>query len=150
MKSNILIINTLRVDLDEYSKYFSSIVKEAIRVLNLEDNLSLSVSFVSENKIRTYNRDYRNIDKITDVISFAMEDSDGYEYDSRELGDILICYKRAIKQANEYGHSLKREICFLFTHGLLHLLGYDHMNEEDEKEMFSLQNKILDGLKIVR
>ena len=150
MKSNVLIINTLRVDLDEYSKYFSSIVKEAIKVLNLEDNLSLSVSFVSENKIRTYNRDYRNIDKITDVISFAMEDSDGYEYDSRELGDILICYKRAIKQANEYGHSLKREICFLFTHGLLHLLGYDHMNEEDEKEMFSLQNKILDGLKIVR
>lgn len=150
MKSNVLVINTLRVDLNEYTSKFNSIVKETIRVLGLKDNLSLSISFVSENKIKTYNREYRNIDKITDVISFAMEDSDGYEYDSRELGDIFICYKRAIKQAKEYGHSLNREICFLFTHGLLHLLGYDHMNEDDEKEMFSLQNKILDGLKIVR
>jgi len=150
MKSNILMINNLRTDLSEYEKYFFSIMKETIKILGLEDNLSLSVSFVSENKIREYNKNYRNIDKVTDVISFAMEDSDGFEYDSRELGDILICYKRAIKQAEEYGHSLKRELCFLFTHGLLHLLGYDHMNEEDEKEMFELQNKILDGLKIVR
>ena len=150
MKSNVLIINNLRCDLSEYTKYFNSIMKTTIKMLDLDDNLSMSVSFVSENMIRRYNREYRNIDKITDVISFAMEDSEGYVYDSREIGDIFICYKRAIKQANEYGHSLKREICFLFTHGLLHLLGYDHMCEEDEKEMFSLQNKILDELKIVR
>ena len=150
MKSSVLIINNLKVDLSEYEKYFTSIMKETIKVLGIEDNLSLSVSFVSEKKIREYNKNYRNIDKVTDVISFAMEDSEGFEYDCRELGDILVCYKRAIKQAEEYGHSLKREICFLFTHGLLHLLGYDHMNEADEKEMFGLQNKILDGLKIVR
>ena len=150
MKSNVLIINKLRVDLSEYDKYFKRILKETVNYLKLEDNISLSVSFVSENLIKRYNNDYRNINKITDVISFAMEDSEGYEYDSRELGDILICYKRAIKQANEYGHSLKREICFLFTHGLLHLLGYDHMNEEDEKEMFSLQDIILSNLGIVR
>jgi len=150
MNSNVLIINHLRTDLSEYEKYFKMIMKETIKVLSLEDNISMSISFVSENSIRKYNREYRNIDKVTDVISFAMEDSEVFESEDRELGDIFICYKRAIKQADEYGHSLKREICFLFTHGLLHLLGYDHMNEDDEKIMFSLQNKILENLNIVR
>ena len=145
MKSNVLVINNLRCDLSKYNKVFNKIMKETINLLGLEDNLSMSVSFVSENLIRKYNRDYRNIDKITDVISFAMEDSDGFSYDSREIGDIFICYKRAIKQSVDYGHSLDREISFLFTHGLLHLLGYDHMNEEDEKKMFGLQKELLDN-----
>ena len=68
----------------------------------------------------------------------------------REIGDIIINYDRACQQAEEYNHSLKREMCFLFTHGVLHLLVYDHMNKDDEEVMFSLQRKILDDLKIVR
>ena len=143
-------INRLKVDLSVYEKEFKNIVKETIKVLGIEDNLSMSVSFVSENYIRKMNKEYRNIDRITDVISFALEDSDVWESEDREIGDIFICYKRAIKQAEEYNHSIRREICFLFTHGLLHLLGYDHMCEEDEKIMFSLQNKILSNLKIER
>ena len=67
-----------------------------------------------------------------------------------ELGDILISYDTMLRQADDYGHSTDREMCFLFTHGLLHLLGYDHMEKDDEEEMFSLQNKILEGLNILR
>ena len=67
-----------------------------------------------------------------------------------QLGDIIISFDTAIRQANDYSHSLRREMAFLFTHGLLHLLGYDHMVEEDEVEMFSLQDKILEGLNILR
>lgn len=122
-----------------------------MQVLKIKDEVSLSVSFVSPYKIRKYNREYRNIDKVTDVISFAMEDSECYyQDDNRELGDIFICYQRAVKQSKEYGHSLERELSFLFTHGLLHLLGYDHQNKEDEEEMFSLQEKILNNLGVNR
>ena len=67
-----------------------------------------------------------------------------------ELGDILISYETMLRQADDYGHSIEREMCFLFTHGLLHLLGYDHMEKDDEKEMFALQNEILEGLGILR
>lgn len=88
----------------------------------------------------------------TDVISFALEDNDQFYVPGmpRSLGDIFISYDHALAQAQEYGHSIEREMCFLFTHGLLHLLGYDHMNEEDEKEMFALQKAILNELGIER
>lgn len=100
--------------------------------------------------IHSINKEYRNIDRPTDVISFAFEDD--YEGESkiivnkdlpRDLGEIFICSEVCINQAKEYNHSLKREMTFLFTHGLLHLLGYDHMVEEDEKVMFKLQDEIM-------
>ena len=120
-------------------------------MLGLEDNLSLSVSFVSENKIKTYNRDYRNIDKITDVISFAFEEVSDFEYsDIRFLGEIYISYERCVSQAEDYGHSVKREFCYLAVHGLLHLLGYDHMTDEDKKEMRTLEEEILSEYDIKR
>ena len=103
---------------------------------------------VDANQIHEINRDYRNIDRPTDVISFALKDSEDEFYIDEldlELGDIFINYEAVIHQAKEYGHSELREISFLCTHGLLHLLGYDHMNETDEKEMFDLQDVILDG-----
>ncbi|MCF0114831.1 MAG: rRNA maturation RNase YbeY, partial [Erysipelotrichaceae bacterium] len=115
-----------------------------------DTNRSLSVIFVRSRTIHTINRDYRGIDRPTDVISFALlDEEDVYDFPEEEmieLGEIFINIDYAKKQAKEYGHSYEREICFLFTHGLLHCLGYDHMNEEDEKEMFSLQKEILDPI----
>ena len=97
------------------------------------------------------NRDYRGVDRVTDVISFAFEDTGEILYnDIRMLGDIYICIPQMKRQAESYGHSEKRELSFLAVHGLLHLLGYDHMTEEDEKEMFSLQELILSEQEITR
>jgi probable rRNA maturation factor len=110
-----------------------------------------SIIFVEDNEIHKINKTYRNVDKITDVISFAFEDNQDLMYnDIRVLGDIYICIPQMKRQAQEYGHSEKRELSFLAVHGLLHLLGYDHMNEDDEKVMFSLQEMILDGENIKR
>ena len=97
------------------------------------------------------NREYRGVDRVTDVISFAFEDNNDLVYnDIRMLGDIFICIPQMKRQATEYGHSEKRELAFLAVHGILHLLGYDHMNEKDEKVMFELHELILDGQNIKR
>ena len=115
------------------------------------NNAIFSIIFVDEEKIRTLNRDYRGIDRVTDVISFALEDDKLYNnIDLRVLGDIYICIPRMMEQAKQYGHSEKRELSFLVVHGLLHLLGYDHIEKEDEKKMFSLQELILDEENIKR
>ena len=114
-------------------------------------NAIFSIIFVDDDEIHKINKEYRNVDRITDVISFAFEDSNDLVYnDFRMLGDIYICIPQMKRQAEEYGHSEKRELSFLTVHGLLHLLGYDHMNEEDEKIMFGLQELILDGQDIKR
>ena len=156
MKVTIMEIEFEYIDEDhlseDYKEQFLQIIFTTAQLLNIEDDLELSCIIVDDNKIHEINRDYRQIDKSTDVISFAMEDNDQYYVAGmpRSLGDIFISYDHAKTQAKDYGHSLKREMCFLFTHGLLHLLGYDHMNEDDEKEMFDLQKQILTTLQIER
>lgn len=132
-----------------FKKDFSVIAKRTEEVLKIEKEYSASVIFVDSEEIHEINKTYRNIDRPTDVISFALMDSeDNYEMmeDTYELGDIFINIEAIRNQAKEYGHSLKREVCFLFTHGLLHLLGYDHMEEDEETEMFGLQDVILDEI----
>lgn len=115
------------------------------------DNAIFNVIIVDEETIRNINREYRGKDSVTDVISFALEDDESFiQTDFRILGDIYICLNRAKTQAIEYGHSFSREISFLTIHGLLHLLGYDHMNEKDEKIMFNLQEMILNEYGIKR
>ncbi|EMR05905.1 putative rRNA maturation factor [Bhargavaea cecembensis DSE10] len=111
----------------------------------------VSVTFMDDESIRTINRDYRDKDRATDVISFALEETvegeirvSSPEGMPRLLGDILISTETADRQAGEYGHSREREIGFLALHGFLHLLGYDHMNEEDERRMFGRQDEILE------
>jgi len=100
----------------------------------------VSITFTDNESIRELNREYRDIDRATDVLSFPMDD----EGDDVVLGDIVISLERAKEQAIEYGHSLEREISFLCVHSTLHLLGYDHeTGEEDEKEMFMKQEEIL-------
>lgn len=130
-------------ELEDYIKY---VVKE----LDIE-NAVFNIIFIDNKEIRKINREYRNVDRETDVISFALEDNMDVVYeDFRLLGDIYISYEKAIEQAELYNHSVKREVFFLATHGILHLLGYDHMEEEDEKVMFGKQNELLDGYGITR
>ena len=119
---------------------------------NLEDTeLEFSVIIVDNKRIHEINKEYRGIDRPTDVISFALEDNEEIEFDHyRVLGDIYISIDKVKEQAKEYGHSEKRELAFLTVHGFLHLLGYDHMKEEDEKIMFKKQEEILDGFGIKR
>lgn len=126
------------------------VIDIAIRNQNL-DNLEFNIIIVNNEYIHTLNRDYRNIDRPTDVITFALEDyDDGIELEQRILGDIYISIDKAKSQAIEYGHDLKREMCFLAVHGFLHLLGYDHMEKEEEEIMFSLQEEILNEANITK
>ncbi len=110
----------------------------------------LTILIDTPERIQTLNREFRNVDSVTDVLTFPAWEgefslsADGY------LGDIMICYERAKEQAETYGHSLVRELSFLAVHGCLHLLGYDHMTESDEQLMRVKQTKILDGIGVTR
>ena len=109
-------------------------------------NVMFNVIIIDNDSIHKINKEYRGIDRPTDVITFALEDDKKIDTpEVRILGDIYISYDKVISQAQEYGHSTKRELCFLGVHGLLHLLGYDHMNKKDEEKMFSLQKELLDS-----
>lgn len=130
--------------------YLYDVINAALEHENV-NNAIFSVVFVGDEEIHEMNREYRGVDRVTDVISFAFEDNNDLVYnDIRMLGDIFICIPQMKRQATEYGHSEKRELAFLAVHGILHLLGYDHMNEKDEKVMFALQELILDGQNIKR
>ena len=136
------IINETNENINELEEV-KKIVEFALEYQNI-NNAIFNIIIVDEEKIRYLNKNYRNKDSVTDVISFALEDDDIFiKTDMRILGDIYICLKRAKDQSVEYGHSFLREISFLTIHGLLHLLGYDHMNSDEEKDMFELQERIL-------
>ena len=133
-------------ELDYLEKYINFVVEK--EKLN---NCLFNIIFVSNDEIRELNSNYRGIDKVTDVISFALEDwSDLKNVELRVLGDIYIAIDVAYEQAEMYEHSNIREVCFLATHGILHLLGYDHMEEEEEKIMFTKQKEILYGKRFAR
>ncbi len=144
-----LLINN-ETDLNyDFQSVFDESIKITFDTLKVSKDYDLSVSFINDTTIKTMNRDYRNIDKATDVISFAMLDSlDEVNHDESglDLGDIFISVETAAKQAKNLNQSLNREILFLFIHGLLHLLGYDHHNLEEEAAMFSLQEEIIDEI----
>ena len=145
-----IVNNTKYKDFTDYYPFLEEYYRRTLRELGLNDDYDLSLIICGPITIRRINREYRNIDRVTDVISFALLDDaeDDYSFDERvELGDIFINRKKVYEQAEEYGHSIKREFLFLFVHGLLHLFGYDHMNEEEEKRMFALQKKIIGDLK---
>lgn len=126
------------------------VIDEVSKELKVKNGL-VSFVFVDNKKIREINKEYRGIDRETDVISFAFMDEDiNPDTDYTNYGEIYISLEKTLSQSLEYGHSFDRELCFLTVHGLLHLLGYDHMTKEDEKVMFSLQDKILNKLGIER
>ncbi|GEN50699.1 rRNA maturation RNase YbeY [Alkalibacterium pelagium] len=137
---------------EDMTGWIEDLLNVAAKKLSVEKNAEVSITVVSNEKIREINREYRDKDKVTDVISFAIEDDEDdvlKEFDMegitipRDLGDIFISYDKAVEQAEEYGHSVERELGFLMVHGFLHLNGYDHMTDEDEKRMFALQEEIL-------
>lgn len=152
-------------------KLLHEVIEAAAKYLNLPEGIELDLSIVSNEEIQVLNRDYRGLDKPTDVLSFALtevtsefdvdfahldlteeaeetEDLEETEFEDEEaipqhLGDIIISYPRAQEQAQDYGHSLDRELAFLAVHGFLHLNGYDHQTEEEAHEMFRIQEEVL-------
>lgn len=139
----------LNEDLLEKIKF---VINECLDYEGYSDDYEVSLSFVTNDEIRTLNRDYRGIDKVTDVLSFPLltDDEFNVDYEEQSLGDIVISIERANEQAKEYNHSLEREICFLVCHSMFHLLGYDHMEEEEAKEMHSKEEEVLNKLSITR
>lgn len=132
-------------ELVEETEQMKDFIKYCVKKLKLK-NVIFNVIIINNKKIHEINKKYRKIDKPTDVISFALEDSkENFTSKIRMLGDIYISYEKVKSQALEYNHSLVRELCFLTIHGLLHLLGYDHMKKEDEIRMFELQKELLDS-----
>lgn len=143
------IINETNIEIKELNK-LNDVVEFALNYQKV-DKAIFNIIIVDEETIRKINREYRKKDSVTDVISFALEDDLTFiKTEFRVLGDIYICIKKALEQASTYGHSLMRELSFLTVHGILHLLGYDHMIETDEKIMFELQERILDEYGIKR
>jgi probable rRNA maturation factor len=142
------------VDTDQ--KLVEELLQFAAKKQNLSGDIELSVTFVDNDRIQEINKEYRNKDQATDVISFAMEELGEGEVElvgvdmPRVLGDIIISIDRTKEQAEEYGHSYTRELGFLAVHGFLHLLGYDHLTKEEEEVMFTLQKEILDEFGLQR
>lgn len=140
----------------EFSQTIEKIIADALAYEGFQKPCEVSVSIVDNEEIHQINKQFRDIDRATDVLSFPLltfeegEIPDLNEKDEVLLGDIIISLERAREQAEEYGHSLKREIAFLTAHSMLHLLGYDHMEEEEEKEMFEKQREILNKAGIPR
>ena len=148
--NNIEIFNQTEEEIDELETV-RKVLDFAVKKENLE-NVDFNVIIVGEDYIHELNKNYRNIDRVTDVITFALEDDDTVINASnrRVLGDVYICLDRAKSQAIEYQHSFLREICFLAVHGFYHLMGYDHIEEADKIIMRPKEEKVLNDIGIRR
>ena len=137
-----------KVNYENYD-YLYDLLEYTLSKLNI-NNSTFTLILTDENEVHKLNKEYRNIDKTTDVISFALNDNGKTNAPINVLGDIYIDIEKMKTQAIEYGHSEKRELSFLSVHGLLHLLGYDHTKSlEEEKVMFDLQKEILNEKGII-
>lgn len=140
--------NEMNEEFDKYEEIYQKLMEKTFKKLNIKKDYEVDVNLIDNERIHEINREYRHVDRPTDVISFAFLDHVDGEVTIKGdiptlLGEIFISIDKAEEQANAYGHSLLREMSFLFVHGLLHLLGYDHMTKEEETVMFSLQEEIL-------
>ncbi len=145
-----MIINFNNLKDEDLKENITNIFSVALKQTKTKDNISVNITVVSQNEIRRLNNEFRGVDKVTDVLSFPLFEKDEIKGEemldnsiTSDIGDIVICRVRAKQQAKEYGHSILREFCFLALHGLLHLLGYDHIQKQDEEVMFPLQRQIL-------
>ncbi len=144
-----------KVKLDfDVEELIKNCTEQALIEEEISDDAEISVTFVDNEGIRELNKMHRDIDRETDVLSFPAFLDEGFEVDPENdavvLGDIVISLEKALRQSEEYGHSMKRETAFLIAHSLFHLLGYDHMTEDEEKEMFEKQEKVLQKLGVTR
>lgn len=143
---------------DIYSNLTEKVINKCFETENLTDkNITISIIFTTPIDIQAYNKEYRNIDRATDVLSFPMFEKDEVEKLQKEksivpevLGDIIINLSQVKMQADEYGHSFERELAYMVVHGFYHLMGYDHMVEEDKKQMRAKEDEILNKLHITR
>ena len=155
-RNGVKIVNDIAVYNETQKKFlYEEIIKKVVnKAFEFErlNNASCSIIIVDNDYIHKLNNQYRNIDKVTDVISFALEDDNSVVIPDniRLLGDIYISLDKATEQAKEYGHSLERELCFLAVHGVYHLLGYDHETKEEAEEMFKKQEEVLEYYGITR
>ena len=152
LESNPIINFDNRTKFD-LTAYFSIVKAAATAALDHEGiyGYNVCVSFVTNDEIRALNKRYRDIDKVTDVLSFPLIDDFSEQADGfNELGDVVISFDKAIAQADEYGHGIERELSFLTVHSVLHLLGYDHSDENEEAVMLALQEKILKRIGQIR
>lgn len=131
----ISFFNQTEYDTLEYEKLGTIITNNAYKYMKLEGNKEISFIFLTNKAIQEMNRDYRNKDYATDVLTFPGDE----DY----LADVFISIDKVKEQAEEFNHSVETEMSFMFVHGFLHAIGYDHMNDEDHKEMFDLQDEIL-------
>ena len=140
IKTNL--IKEVELEIIDIKKIIKKIAKKINKVEKIKGKHTISFILVDSDKIWEINKEYRKIDSPTDVISFAAIDDSIDGSIPEEMGDIFICKERVLSQAEEYGHSVLREFAFLCTHGIYHLLGYDHQNAEEERVMFEKQEKI--------
>ncbi|MDR1753466.1 MAG: rRNA maturation RNase YbeY [Eubacterium sp.] len=149
MKVKLLLRNEIRdkniLNTIQIKKKLKKWVIYTLTVENFVENVEISVLLIDNKKIKDYNKNFRGIDKITDVLSFPMG-GHNIETGYFMLGDVVISVEKAVEQAKEYGHSIEREMAFLMIHSTLHLLGYDHLKDKDEKIMRKKQTEILNGL----
>lgn len=143
----------VQTELEQVPSIAGELIRRAVETAQVSENVKgdVCVLITDAEEIQTLNRTYRAIDRVTDVLTFPAWEGDailcppdGY------LGDIAICYERAAEQAEEYGHPLERELAFLAVHGSLHLMGYDHMDPENERKMFQKQEQILQAMGLSR
>ncbi|MFJ9497740.1 rRNA maturation RNase YbeY [Brevibacillus centrosporus] len=159
----MLSVEILHEDIEPIDEHLQSLIVKSLEAAAVHEDVSgeVVVTIVSNERIHELNRDYRDVDRPTDVLSFAMNepgegemeiflDESDLEDFPNMLGDIIISLPKAKEQAEDYGHSLERELGFLAVHGFLHLLGYDHGSEEEEKEMFSRQDVVLEQIGLTR
>lgn len=159
----MLSVEILHEEVEPISEHLQQLLIRCIQEAAAREEVDgeVVVTLVNNERIHQLNRDYRGVDRPTDVLSFAMNEAgedemdiyiDESEFDDypNMLGDIIISLPKAQEQAEEYGHSLERELGFLAVHGFLHLLGYDHGTEEEEKEMFSRQDEVLAKIGLTR
>ena len=151
---NLLISNDTNedLDLDLIRKKAEKTITEVLRVENISENVEVSLSIVDKETIHKLNKDYRNVDRETDVLSFPL-DEEGFDNEGNPLillGDIVICLDVAEDQAANFGHSLEREIVYLICHSTLHLLGYDHIEEDDKKVMRSKEKEVMKNLGVFK
>jgi probable rRNA maturation factor len=141
--------------IDEYGcdfdySYLNKIIDKTLEMENVLSS-NFAIVFIDDEKMHELNKNYRGIDRTTDVLSFAFEDNNKICYNIRQLGEIYVSIPKMVSQAKEYGHSEKRELAFLVVHGLLHLLGYDHtLGIEEEKVMFEKQELVLNEFEETR
>jgi len=152
MEISFEFVNKTTEDVAKYQAVMLSLVEETVSLLKINEDIELSLIIVDNQEIHQINQTYRGIDRPTDVISFALEDTTEIMIEGmpRMLGDIFISIDKIKEQAKEYQHSFQREFAFLFVHGLLHLLGYDHNDTKEQELMFEKQRQILEAKEIYR